>query len=151
MEQKKTTAFECLPQDQPPSCSGFGCDCRDQRFDITERESEALIVVLVTFDLRHMIRHHHAIETNLLIDAHGLQHIDIAVVDECLLEIQKPSADVPEMDVEDLFASAEVADDIENFFPRFLQHFGHSALAEVQPVIGALFDGDELLETINRT
>src|SRR5262249_15012320 len=79
------------------------------------------------------------------------QHIDIAVVDECFLEIQKPSSDVPEMDVEDLFASAEVADDIENFFPRFLQHLRHSALAEVQPMIGTLFDGHELLETINRT
>src|SRR5262249_23313045 len=134
-----------------PNCSGFGRDYCDQRFDITERESETLIAVPVTFDLRHMIRHHHAVETNLFIDAHGLQHIDITVVDECFLEIQKPSTDVPEMDVEDLFASAEVADDIENFLPRFLQHLRHSPLAEVQPVIRALFDGHELLETINRT
>src|SRR5215813_5144782 len=93
---------------------GLGRDCRDQRFYITERESEALITVPVAFDLRHMVRHHHAVETNLLIDAHGLQHIDIAVVDECFLEIQKPSTDVPEVDVEDLFACAEVADDIED-------------------------------------
>src|SRR5215831_13842100 len=105
--------------DRPPCCSGFTRDCRDQRFDITERESEALIVVPVAFDLRHMIRHHHAVETNLLINAHSLQHIDIAIVDECFLEIQKPSMDVPEMDVEDLFASAEVANNIEDFFPRF--------------------------------
>src|SRR5215470_16312336 len=55
------------------------------------------------------------------------------------------------MDVEDLFASPEVADDIEDFFPRFLQHLRHSALAEVQPMISALFDGHELLETINGT
>src|SRR5215831_1088836 len=55
------------------------------------------------------------------------------------------------MDVEDLFASPEVADDIEDFFPRFLQHLRNSALAEVQPVISALFDRHELLETINGT
>src|SRR5262245_21165751 len=134
-----------------PSCSGFGRDCSDQCFDITKRESEALIVVPVAFDLRHMVRHHHAVETNLFINAHRLQHIDIAVVDECFLEIQKPSTDVPEMDVEDLFASAKVADDSEDFFPRFVQHLRHSALAEVQPVIRALFDGYELLETINGT
>src|SRR5262249_40927804 len=98
-----------------------------------------------------MIRNHHAVETNLFIDTHGLQHIDITVVDERFLKIQKPSTDVPEMDVEDLFASPEVADDIEDFFPRFLQHLRHSALAEVQPVISALFDGHELLETIDGT
>src|SRR5262249_3587614 len=132
-------------------CSGFGRHCRDQRFDITERESEALIAVPVAVDLRHMIWHHHAVETNLFIDTHGLQHIDITVVDERFLKIQKPSTDVPEMDVEDLFASAEVADDIVDFFPRFLQHLRHSALAEVQPVISALFDGYEFLETINGT
>src|SRR5262245_30561917 len=55
------------------------------------------------------------------------------------------------MDIEDLFASAEVADDIEDFFSRFPQHLRNSALAEVQPVISALFDGHELLEAINGT
>src|SRR5207249_3429099 len=130
--------------------SRFCSNGRDQGFDVTECESEPLVTVRITGDLRNMIRHHHAVEADLLVYAHRLQHIDIAVVDECLLEIQEASADIPEMDVEDLFPASEIPNHIEDLLAGFLQHFRDSALAEIQSVIRTLFDRDEPLETFNR-
>ena len=96
-----------------------------------------------------MIGHHHAVEADLFIYSHRLEHIDIAVIDERFLEVQKTSTDVSEMDIEDLAGAAKVADHIKDFSPGILEHFSHGALAEVQSVVSAFFDGNESLETIN--
>ena len=44
---------------------------------------------------------------------------------------------------------AEVADHVEDLLARILQHLRDRALAEVQSVIRALPDGDELLQAVN--
>src|SRR6266568_9307931 len=91
---------------------------RDQGLDVPERKRESLRVVTIALDLRHMVRHHHPVVADLLVDAHRLQHVDVAIVNERFLKIEEASPDVPEMDVEDFLACAEVADDVENLFTR---------------------------------
>src|SRR5262249_3689702 len=56
-----------------------------------------------------------------------------------------------EMDVEDLLARAEEADDVEDLLARFLEHLRDGALTEVEPVIGILVDGDEPLQAVDRS
>ena len=55
------------------------------------------------------------------------------------------------MDVEDLAALAEIADDVEDLFRRLVEHLRHCALAEVQAVIRTLGDRDEPLQPIDRS
>src|SRR5262249_13134566 len=89
---------------------------RYQRLDVTKREGETLVTVRVAFDFRHMVRHHHSVEANLFIHAHRFKHIDVAVIDERFLEIEKPSTDVSEMHIEDLPRRAKIADHIKDLF-----------------------------------
>src|SRR5262249_20463134 len=99
---------------------GFRSDRGDQRLDVTECEGEALVTVRIAFDLRYMVRHHHPVKAHLFIDAHRFQHIHVAVIDEGFLEIQKPSTDISEMDIEDFASAAKVADHIEDLFAGIL-------------------------------
>src|SRR3954465_5149208 len=96
-----------------------------------------------------MVRHQHPGESNFLVDAHRLQHVDVAVVDERFLEAQEPAANVSEMHVEDLVARTEVADHVVDFFPRFGQHLADRALAEIEAVIRARTDADKPFEAVN--
>src|SRR5207247_10820065 len=80
---------------------------------------------------------------------HRLQHVHVAVIDERFLKIEEPAADVAEMDVEDLLASAEPADDVEDLIARLLEHLSDRTLAEVEAVVRALGDGDEPLEAFD--
>src|SRR5262245_36177787 len=107
----------------------------DQCFDVTKRESKSLQAVLIALDMRHMIGHHHAVVTNFFVYTHCLEHIDVAVVDECFLEIQETSADIPEVHVKDFAPCAEVSDHVKNLVTRLLQHFRNGTLAKVQTVI----------------
>src|SRR5215831_19082498 len=97
-----------------------------------------------------MVRHHHAVEADFFIDAHCFQHIDIPVVDERLLEVEKTSANVSEMHIEDFLAAAEVADHVVDFLSRLLQHLRDGPLAKIQSVVWILFDRYESLEAVNR-
>src|SRR5579862_8841215 len=78
--------------------------------NIAEGEAERLRANGVSFDVRHMVGHDHPIVTDLLIDAHGPDHIHVAIVGEGFLKVQEPPFDIAEMYVEDLAATAEVAD-----------------------------------------
>ncbi len=53
------------------------------------------------------------------------------------------------MDVEDLLAAAEIADDVEQFGARIGQVFRHCALAEIEAVPGAFIHGDEALHAVD--
>ena len=53
------------------------------------------------------------------------------------------------MDVEDLLAASEVADDVVDFFAGVFEHFGDGSLAEVEAVVGVLVHGLELLEPVD--
>src|SRR5207245_5161489 len=114
-------------------------------------ESKSLVTVCVALNLRNVVRHHHAVEADLFIDAHRFQHVDVTVVDKCFLEIEETSTDVSEMHVEDFLPAAKVADHVEDFLSRLLQHLRDSTLAEIQPMVGILFDRYEPFETVYRT
>src|SRR5689334_54618 len=95
----------------PPSL-GFRRNRRYQRLDVTKRKRERLVTVRVALNLRHVVRHHHSVKAHFFIDTHRFQHIDVAVIDERFLEVQKPSTDISEMDIEDFAPAAKVPDDI---------------------------------------
>src|SRR5438128_801534 len=97
----------------------FRVDGGDECFYVAKRVRKGLRTIRISGDLRNMIRHHHSIVANFFIDPHRPQHVDIAIVDEPFLEIQKAAADITEVDVEDLAARAEVTDHVEDFFARF--------------------------------
>ena len=56
-----------------------------------------------------------------------------------------------EVHVEDLFAAAEVADDVEDLFARIVEHLGDRALAEVEAVVRTLVHVYELRQAGGRT
>src|SRR5438034_3558369 len=111
-------------------------DCRlalrghrgDKRLDVAKRKRESLVTVNA-LDARYVVGHHHAVVADLLVDAHRLQHVDAAVVDEGLAEIEKASVYVAEVHAEDLPARAEVANDVEDLLARLFELLGDRALA----------------------
>ena len=58
---------------------------------------------------------------------------------------------IPEVHIEDLPPRAEIPDHLANFLPGVVKHLRDCALAKVQPMIGALRDGDESLQPIHGT
>src|SRR5258708_6062639 len=129
-----------------PGCSsGLRGDGGDQRLDVAERVHEARHGI-DALDARHVVRHHHAVVPDLLVDAHRFQHVDAAVVDERLAEVEKPSLDVAEVHAEVFAARAEVADHVEDLLPRLVELLRDRALAEIQAVVRAFLDRHELLQ-----
>src|SRR5207253_8588666 len=94
---------------------------------------------------------HHAVVADFLVHPHGLQHVDVPIVDERLLEVEEAAADVAEVHVEDLLARAEPADDVVDLLSGLLQHLADGALTEIQSVVRALGDADEALEAVDRS
>src|SRR5687768_4864249 len=80
----------------------FRSDCRNQGFDVSEGKCESLQAIRIAFNGRDVVGHHHPVVSNFLLHAHRLQHIDVAVVNERLAEVEKPAGNITEMDVEDL-------------------------------------------------
>ncbi len=64
----------------------------------------------VAGDSGDVIRHHHSVVADLFVDAHRLEHIHVPVVNQRLVKVEKTSANVAEMEIEDLTATAEVID-----------------------------------------
>src|SRR5207237_6486958 len=62
---------------------------------------------------------------------------------------QVAAADVAKVDVEDFLPRPEVADGVEDLLRRILQAFRNRALAEIEAVIGARADLDELLQPLD--
>src|SRR5260221_1947312 len=119
----------------------------EQRLDVPEREGEARHAV-DALDPRDMIGHHHAVVADLLVDAHRLQHVHAAVVDERLAEVEDLSLDIAKVHVENLLARTEVADDVEDLLAGILELLRHGALAEIQAVVRARLDGHEALQPV---
>src|ERR1017187_1152047 len=107
----------------------------DQRPYVAERKGKRSpppgVVARIARDRRQVVGHNHAVVTNLFIDAHGLDHIHVAFVGEGFTEIEEAPLDVPEVDVKHLAPLAEVADDIEDFLARILEHLGDGPLTKV--------------------
>src|ERR1043166_5550349 len=146
-KKNSTLRFRAFVLSWRSSLCGHRCD---QRLDIPERERESLQAI-DALDLRHVVRHQHAVVADLFVNARRLQHVDAAVVDERFTEVEEAALDVAEVDAEDLLARAEVADDVEDLLARLLELLGHGALTEVEAVVGALLDRDEFLQAIRRT
>jgi hypothetical protein len=59
----------------------------------------------------------------------------------------RQAADIAEVHVENLVATAEATDDIEDLSAGVLEILRNSPLAEVEAVIRAFLDGEEFLQT----
>src|SRR4051794_7583733 len=62
-------------------------DHLDERLNVAQGKGVRLGLVRIAVDLRRMVRHDHAIVANLLVDAHGPDHVHIPVIGERLPEI----------------------------------------------------------------
>src|SRR5207247_10590209 len=65
------------------------------------------------------------------------------------LEAVELLANVSKVDMKHLATTAEIPNDVENLFPRFLKHLRHRPLAEIDPVVFARRDLNETLETLH--
>ena len=79
----------------------------------------------------HVVVDEEPVEPHVVVDLHGPVHINVAGVDELLVEPGHLSGDVAEMDVEDLFALSKVADHLVDVLAL---HLGEGALAELDSV-----------------
>src|SRR6185312_3030397 len=87
---------------------------------------------------------------DLFIHAESFDEIDVAFIGIGLDEVVAMAPDVAEVDIENLLARSEVADHVIDFLAGIGQHFGDGPLAEVQSVIFAFANRDELLQAIHR-
>lgn len=97
-----------------------------------------------------MVGHEHVLVADFLVGLDGFDHVDVTLVGVDLDEVVAVAADVAEVDVEDLVAGAEVADDVVDLGSGVGEHLGDGSLAEVEAVVGAFFDSDEVLKTVDR-
>src|SRR5262249_33289064 len=96
-----------------------------------------------------MVGHQHAVVADIFVNANSFDEIYIPIVGEGLLKIEKAASDVAEVNVEDLFATAEVADHVEDLGAGVLQHLRDCSLAEIQSVVWTGFDFDEALQSVH--
>src|SRR6185436_482950 len=66
-------------------------------------------------------------------------------------EIQEAAFDVSEVHAEDLLAGSEITNHIEDLFAGLFELLRHRALAEIETVIGTLFDRNKSLQSIRRS
>src|SRR5580658_2856484 len=112
-------------------------------------ECERLQGARVGLCQRYMIGHEHILIPDFLVHLDRFHKIDIAFVREDLHKVIAVPANVAKVYVEDLLALTEVADHVEDLHAWILKILGDSSLAEVQSMIGALTDRDELLQPID--
>src|SRR5205085_5132809 len=60
-----------------------------QAANIPERERKGLASARVALNHRHMIGHQHAIVAHFFVNIDCFQHVDVAGIGECLLELQE--------------------------------------------------------------
>src|SRR5205807_1173689 len=123
--------------------SGYG---RDERLNVTEGVGECLKTSRIAGNRGDMVRHHHPVVVHFAVHAQCSQHIDVAIVDERLTEVEKPSANVSKVDVEDLLADSEIPNHVEDLLAWRAEHLGDRALTEIQAVVRTRVDFDEAFE-----
>ena len=72
--------------------SGFRRHGRDQGLDVADREREALVLVLVALDVRHVIGHQRAVVAQAGVDGHRV--LDIAFISFIREELKFDNIDV---------------------------------------------------------
>src|SRR5271154_1388242 len=97
-------------------------DQLNQRLDVAEGEREGLLAAVISVDFRDMIRHQHPVVADFLVGSNGADHVHVAIVGKSLAKVEKAAFNIAEMDIEDLFPLAEIADDVVNFLVRILEH-----------------------------
>lgn len=95
-----------------------------------------------------MVGHHQIGIIHLFKNLECFDEVDIDLVRVELLKIIAVAADVPEVHVEDLIPHTEIPDHVVNFLAGIIQHFWDRTLAEIQPVMRALFDRAEPLQRV---
>src|SRR4051812_37143126 len=78
----------------PPAAAilAAGPPLLEQGLDIPEAIGKGLLPAGIADDLRHMVGHDHAIESNFPIRAQRARHVDVAVVRQRLDELEKAAA-----------------------------------------------------------
>src|SRR5690349_10363549 len=94
------------------SAGGFEFEHLNYCLNIAVCKRERLLSALIGVDARHVVRHQHSVVADFLISPGGLEHVHIAIVGESLREIEKASADIPEVHIEYPLPTAEITDDI---------------------------------------
>src|SRR4051794_37117931 len=102
-----------------------------QAANIPEHERKGLASARIALNNRHMIGHQHAIVAHFFVNMDCFQHVDVARIGECLLELQESAVNVSEMHVEDLLPRSEIANHVEDLRSGALEHFRDSSLAEI--------------------
>src|SRR6266851_623230 len=118
--------------------------------DVTDLESKSE-PGFVAFDLRRVVRHQHAVVSDLPVYTGTLEKVDVTFVRKCFAEIQPVPHNVAEVYVEDLLARTKVADHAWDFFGWVIQHFADRTLAEIQTMVRAGSDVDEFLQAVYGT
>src|ERR1700720_1094963 len=122
----------------------------DQSADIAETKGERLLAAGIIGNLRHVVGHQHARIANLFVNLDGLHEVDITFIRVYFDEIVAMAANIAEVHIEDLLPHTEVTDHVKNLLAGVLEHLGYRALAEVEPVVWTLLDGDELFQAVRR-
>src|SRR5437867_11630645 len=117
---------------------------------VAEREGHEALAALVELGHRHVVRAQGARVAAALIGLDGLEHVDVAFVREGLLEVEVAAADVAEMDHEDAAGRCELLDHRDHGLARLLEHLRDRALAEVEAVVAAVAESEELAQPVGR-
>src|SRR5215469_17823913 len=91
--------------------------CLDKRSDISVTIGERLQPIGVGGSSRHVVRHEQARIADLFVKPDRLDKVNIAFVREDLNELIAMASDIPEVNIENLPASSEVANDVEDLLP----------------------------------
>src|SRR5262245_54528317 len=104
----------------PGTLSGSSFRGLDEGADIPVGERAARLAV--AWRGRHVVVHQHPVVADLPVSPDRLPHVHVSLVGVDFAEVVTAATDVAEVDVDDLAAGAEPADDVKNLLARFLQH-----------------------------
>ena len=121
----------------------------DEAANVAIAEREGLKSVGIAGCGRNMIGHQHVLVADFLVCLNSLHHVHVALIGVDLDKVVTVAADVAEVDVEDLVALAKVTDNVVYLLARIGKHFGDSALAKVEAVVGTFLNGDEALQPVD--
>ena len=120
-----------------------------ETLDIAEPESKSLSPLWIIWVPRHVIRHYEVLIADFFKYFEHFQKVEIALVRIDLLEIVAAALYVAQVHIEDLLPIAQVPEHGKDFGRGVEEHLSYSTDTEVEPVIRALDQFDELLYPVN--
>src|SRR2546428_12445784 len=115
------------------SVAGLLFDGLDKALDVAVGEGASAVTPgRVLERLRHVVVDEEAVEADFEIGLHRAVHVHVARIHELLVKLRHHAGHIPEVDVQDLVARAEVADlfvDVD-----IVRHFRECSLTELNPI-----------------